>query len=113
MTELPYLNPADIDTTHTPTAVNKEDKLPLHPAQVRGHGLQVRAEVKHNHRVVKNVFMKPFMDDIHLFRTRENHESRESLNNTAYILRGLFNLKRFLFLWLEHEDVVIIQYLEL
>lgn len=66
MTRLPYLDPADIDTAHTPTAVNQEDKLPLHPAQVRGHGPQVRAEIKHNHRVMKDVFMESFMDDIHL-----------------------------------------------
>lgn len=38
----------------------------MHLPQVRGHGLEVWAEVEHDHRVVKDVLVETLANDIHL-----------------------------------------------
>lgn len=39
--------------------------------QVRADGLEVRAEVDHDHRVVEDVFMESSVNDIYLKRKQE------------------------------------------
>lgn len=68
-TEASYLNSIDVDPAHASTAVNEEDEFPLDAPQVRGRRAEVWAEVEHDHGVVKDVFMKPLPNDVHLHNT--------------------------------------------
>lgn len=70
-TEASYLNSIDVDPAHASTAVNEEDEFPLDAPQVRGCRAEVWAEVEHDHGVVKDVFMKPLLNDVHLHNTHQ------------------------------------------
>ena len=72
---LPHLNTADVNATHAPTAVDEEDELSLYLPQVRGHRLEVWAEVEHDHRAVEEVFVKTLANDLHLLVTRVQERS--------------------------------------
>lgn len=66
-----HLDTVDVDAAHAATAINEEDEFAVNFAQVRADGLEVRAEVEHDHRVVEDVLMEAPADDVHL----ENNHS--------------------------------------
>lgn len=53
----------EVCLTHAVAPVNEEDELPVGLSQVWLHRLEVRAEVKHDDRMVENVFVEAFPDD--------------------------------------------------
>lgn len=63
---LKYLHTVDVDPAHAAAAVNKEDEFAVNLPQVRANGLEVRAEVKHNHRVVEDILMESLVNYIYL-----------------------------------------------
>lgn len=66
-----YLHTVDVNAAHAAAAVNEEDKLAVNLPQVGADGLEVRAEVQHDHRVVEDVLMEPPVNDIYLEKAGE------------------------------------------
>ena len=73
---LKYLHTVDVDPTHAAAAVDEEDELAVNLPQVRADGLEVGAEVQHDHGVVEDVLMEPSVDDIYLQRRRDRNQKR-------------------------------------
>lgn len=69
-----YLHAVDVDPAHAAAAVNEEDKLAVNLPQVRADRLEVGAEVKHDHGVVEDVFVKSSVNDINLEKNRYQGE---------------------------------------
>lgn len=63
---LKYLHAVDVNPAHAAAAVNEEDKLAVNLPQVCADGLEFRAKVQHDHRVVEDVLMEPSVNDVHL-----------------------------------------------
>lgn len=61
-----HLHTVDADPTHAAAAVNEEDELAMNLPQVWADGLEVGAEVQHDHRVVKDVLMEAPVNDVYL-----------------------------------------------
>ena len=65
---LNYLHAVDVDPAHAAAAVDEEDEFSVHLPQVGADGLEVRAEVQHDHGVVEDVLMEPPVNHVHLER---------------------------------------------
>lgn len=82
---LRYLDEADVHAAHAPTAVYEKYKLPLGFPEVWLDGSQVRAEIQHDHRVVRDVLVQTFPDDFRLQQARKElgRESTRAVDSHA------------------------------
>lgn len=81
---LKYLHTVDVDPAHAAAAVNEEDKLAVNLPQVRADRLEVGAEVKHDHGVVEDVFVKSSVNDINLEKNRYQGEGVDTERLTSF-----------------------------
>lgn len=92
-----YLHTVDVNAAHAAAAVNEEDKLAVNLPQVGADGLEVRAEVQHDHRVVEDVLMEPPVNDIYLEKAGElkkKKKSKASVMEDSEISGLIMNLRR-------------------
>lgn len=60
------LDTVDVGAAHAAAAIDEEDEFAVNFAQVRAEGLEVRAEVEHDHGVVEDVLVEASADDVDL-----------------------------------------------